>query len=237
MEQLPVLRPRLAALASAVKEGAIVADIGTDHALLPIYLVGSGHAARAIASDIHAGPAERARAAVEANALTDSIEVVCTDGLHGIEQFAPDHIVIAGMGGEMIVRILDEAPFVKERRCRLLLQPMTHAPTLRAYLSGNGFAIEEEALPVEDRIYEVIVASYTGTSYALSPLELTLGPCNLRRGGQVLAAHAARRAEVLEGQIAGRMRANLDCRAEIALAAALRETASCAANKSDVCPG
>lgn len=223
---LPVLRPRLAAIAAQVREGAVIADIGCDHALLPLYLVGSGRAIRAIASDIHEGPAARARAAVAAAAMRDRIEVICTDGLHGIERFAPDHIIIAGMGGEMIVRILEEAPFVKENRCRLLLQPMTHAPTLRAYLCENGFAIEDEALPTEDRVYEIIIAVYTGTPYVLSEEELLLGPCNLRRGGESLAAHAARRADVLDGQIAGRRRAGMDCREMHALAETLRKTAS-----------
>lgn len=160
----PVLRARLSAVFDSVRRGSVAADVGTDHAHLPIALCLSDVCPRVIASDVRDGPVASARANIERYGLSDRITVVKTDGLLGIEAYAPDDILISGMGGELIVRILSEARFVRVKGKRLVLQPQTHPEKVRKYLLANGFSIvcEKLALDDGDRLYQIIVAEYDG---------------------------------------------------------------------------
>ncbi len=167
---LPALDARLASAVAFVREGAFVADVGTDHAYLPIYLYGKGRIAGAVASDINEGPIERARANVAAHSMSDGIATVLTDGLSGIGKYSPTDVIIFGMGGELIVKIISEARFVYRKGVRLILQPMTHAEILCAFLAKEGFSIVGEALSKAGKIYRTIAAEYTGERY-----EMTLG--------------------------------------------------------------
>ncbi len=159
-----MLDARLQCVANMVSEKAFVADIGTDHAYLPVYLVEQGRAQRAIAADIGEGPAASARRTVSAASLEATIEVRVGDGLSVItteETTALTDIVIAGMGGETIAMILAAAPWCK--RCRLVLQPMTKAEVLRAFLHDNGFTIMEEHVIRDGRhLYTALCAEYEG---------------------------------------------------------------------------
>lgn len=158
-----MLDARLLCAAQMVSEGAFVADIGTDHAYLPVYLMETGRAVKAIAADIGEGPCASARRTVTAAKLENRIDVRVGDGLSVItseEQEQLTDIVIAGMGGETIREILSAAPWCK--RCRLVLQPMTKAELLRAFLFDNGFTIEEEHLIRDGRhLYTVMRAVFT----------------------------------------------------------------------------
>lgn len=170
------LSPRLMAAAALVRDGASVADIGTDHAYLPIFLVEEGVSPRAIACDVNKGPLARAEANVEAAGLADRITLKLTDGLNGLETFAPDDILICGMGGELIIRILYEADFIRTPDCRLILQPMTSVDKLRMWLCENGFEIICESLaPEEERVYELICAHYTGERRDLTEAKAIAG--------------------------------------------------------------
>ena len=144
---------RLSTAASLVRDGAVVADVGTDHAYLPIALCLSGRAERAIASDINEGPILRARAHIAEYGLSERIQTMRCDGLTGLEPYAPTDILILGMGGELIADILRRAPWTKDARVRLVLQPMTHPEVVRRFLCENGYAIVEERLVHEDKIY------------------------------------------------------------------------------------
>ncbi|MBQ9860310.1 MAG: SAM-dependent methyltransferase [Clostridia bacterium] len=158
------LDKRLSAVAALVRAGSRVADIGTDHAYLPVYLVERGIVPSAIASDIGAGPLEAARRTVVGAALTDRIVCRLGDGLSTVMPDEVEDIAVAGMGGETIVAILDSAPWVRDTRLRLILQPMTHAEDLRRWLLENGFTIREEHLIQDKRhLYPVIAAEYTAT--------------------------------------------------------------------------
>lgn len=170
--------------AAYVRRGSAVADIGTDHAWLPIYLIDRGIAPRAVAADINEGPLNRARINIP-KGMKDKIELRLTDGLRGIEGAAPDDILICGMGGELIARIIKDAPFTKNEKIRLVLQPMTKAPFLREFLLFEGFSIIGETLSFDDRIYQTICAEYTGKNESYSPLELLLGKHNIERGGEL----------------------------------------------------
>lgn len=160
----PVLRARLSAVFDSVRRGSVVSDVGTDHAHLPIALCLSGISPRVIASDVRDGPIASARENIEKYGLSDRITILKTDGLHGIERYAPDDILISGMGGELIVRILSEAPFVQNEGKRLVLQPQTHPEEVRRYLAENGFKTVAERLALDDgdRLYQIIVAEYDG---------------------------------------------------------------------------
>lgn len=170
MYSLPPLDPRLALIASMVEQGSVCADIGTDHGYLPVYLVKSGRCPKAFACDINAKPLQKAHALIASNGVSSRIETLLTDGLKGLEDKQPDTIILAGMGGELIASILEEAPFIRSEKIRLLLQPMTRPEHLREYLSTHGFDIVEEHGVVSGRfIYSVIHARYTGICRQPSP--------------------------------------------------------------------
>jgi tRNA (adenine22-N1)-methyltransferase len=204
MEKYKIADLRLAAAASFGRKGKMVADIGTDHASLPIFLVGNGIADSALACDINIGPLNAAKKNIEAAGLADKINTKLTDGLNGIEDFNPEDIYILGMGGELIWRIINDSDLPRNIGVRLVLQPMTHAHDLRRGLYDNGFNIVEEALVRDrDRVYQIIVAEYDGVVRSASESELWLGKHNIERGGEELAELASLYASGLEKKIKG----------------------------------
>ena len=187
------LTPRLMTAVPYVRRGRLLADIGTDHAYLPIYLceqgrltpvaAENGEVLCAVASDINRGPVERADQHIAAAGLTGSIRTVRTDGLNGLDAYDPADIVIFGMGGELIASILEAAPWVNREGRRLILQPMTHAEKLREYLLSAGFAIVGESLSREgERIYQTICAEPAPKEAlpVLTPAELAVGQASHR---------------------------------------------------------
>ena len=194
----PTLTPRLLAAASFVRKNSVVADVGTDHAYLPIALVRDGTAKSAVASDINEGPYLRALANIRAHSLSHKITALCTPGLDGIGQYAPTDILICGMGGELIAAIIDAAPWTRDSRIRLVLQPMTHSQSLRKYLLDNGFSIIDEKIAKEEKLYQIICAEYTGAGEEYSELELIFGKRNIERGGECLRELVSRQIEILK---------------------------------------
>ena len=194
----PNLTPRLLSVASYVRSGSFVSDVGTDHAYLPIYLVLSGKASGAVASDINEGPYMRALLNIREHNLEKKITAVLTPGLLGIEKYSPDDILICGMGGELIASIIEDAPFTKNSSIRLVLQPMTHSEILRKYLLDNGFIIVSEALAKEEKIYEIICAEYSAEKCeAYTEIELLLGKRNIEHGGELFSEFIDRHLLVL----------------------------------------
>lgn len=160
-----MLDKRLSAVASLVRRGSAVADIGTDHAYLPVYLVQSGVCPRAVAADLRPGPLASARAHIAAAGLSSVVDARLGDGLSPIAAGEVEDIVIAGMGGDTVAEILDACDWVCDERYSLILQPMTHPERLRAWLLTHGFSITAER-PVWEgrRFYHVLAASYTAAS-------------------------------------------------------------------------
>ncbi len=174
---------RLRAAAAYVRQGAYFADIGTDHALLPVFLIEEGRIERAVAADIGAGPLRNAVETVREAGYTDKIELIQTDGLTGLDTHGLTDIAICGMGGELIASIVDAAPFVKDPTVHLILQPMSRGAHLRRYLAENGFHILSETLSFANhRLYACLAAVYTGVPYTLTPAEAHLGRDNILRG-------------------------------------------------------
>ena len=164
------LTPRLRLLADWVPSGARLADVGTDHAYLPVWLRLHGRVASAIACDLREGPLARAR---ETGRIwgADGVDYRLGNGLAVVSPEEADTIVIAGMGGENIAAILARAPWTAGGDHTLLLQPQTRAEVLRAFLAENGYAIRREAL-VEDRgvLYPVMEAGGGEMSLTLGQL-------------------------------------------------------------------
>ena len=161
---------RLRKIAGMVREGATVADIGTDHAYLPVFLVKRGIISKAFACDVVDGPLENARLNIEKSGVL-GITVRKGDGLNAVKPFEADTFIIAGMGGDLIARILSDAPWIKDEKYELILQPMTAVEDLREYLLKNGFEITvEQAVKSQGRIYTVMKVRFTGKTADCSPL-------------------------------------------------------------------
>ncbi len=157
------LSPRLEAVASLVRKGRRVADIGTDHAYLPVYLVQSGVTDFAVAADLRKGPLENAKKAVEEAGLEDKITLRLSDGLQNFQPDEVDEIVIAGMGGILIAQIIEAAPWLQKGDKHLVLQPMSHPEVLRKFLVTNGYNIICETV-CEDagKLYCVMSVEFCG---------------------------------------------------------------------------
>lgn len=165
-----ILCPRLQMAADFVRAGAAVADIGTDHAYLPAYLIMVGKCRRAVAADVREQPLENARQTIRRYHLEGQITACLSDGLAAIDPCQAEDIVIAGMGGELIAALLARAPWLRDGAKRLILQPMTHAEDVRRFLYENGFAVlEEQAVREGERLYVALCAQYTGKTIACSP--------------------------------------------------------------------
>ena len=198
---------RLCTAASYVRDGAVVADIGTDHAYLPIFLALNNRISNAIASDINEGPINKARENIAKHNLNDKIYTCVANGLDGIENHAPTDIVICGMGGELIAQIIDKSDYAKKQGIRLILQPMTSIKELREYLQ-NGFSIVDEDIVFEDnKIYQIICVEYDGIVREFNDIQLELGPVNIEKGGELfnmlLNSIIKKREKKLKGLIVG----------------------------------
>lgn len=159
---LYVLGERLAACAELVRNGKRVADIGTDHAYLPIWLIKSEKIPSAIAADLRQGPLQSARDNALKYDVSDKLSLKLSDGLEDINSSEVDDVVMAGLGGELILRIVRETEWLKNNGKRLILQPMTSVTKLREGLRDEGFTVVEEKIACENRkIYSAFAVEYT----------------------------------------------------------------------------
>ena len=213
------LGARLQSALAYLTAGGTVADIGTDHAYLPIEIIKKGLSRRAVACDINRGPIESAMRNIEAAGLSDRIDTVQTDGLHGVESYHPTDILIFGMGGELIVKILSEAPWVQNDGIGLILQPMSHAEILRRWLAENGFSVLGETLTYEEQYYQTIYARFCGEPYMPSEEELYFGKEILKSDSPLLKGYLTARAKTLRNVIAGKKKGNADTALEARLVA------------------
>lgn len=172
------LTPRLQAAAELVPAGTRIADIGTDHAYLPVYLCASGTCPAAIAADVAAGPLQAARSHVQGAGLMDRISCRQSDGLQGIRPGEVDGAVFCGMGGPLIERLLSASPEVTASLSFLVLQPQSSAAGLRRYLYQHDWHLTGERLVEEDgRLYELMRA-VPGRERLTDDWLYDVGPCN-----------------------------------------------------------
>ena len=165
------LQPRLQMLADLVPRGAVVADVGTDHGYLPVWLLQEGRIARAIASDIHQRPLDHARLTAREYGFADEIEFRLCAGLDGYVSGEADTIIVAGMGGDTIASILEAAPWTRKNGVFLLLQPMTKAESLRDWLADKGYDFTEERLVFDKDFLYPILCVKGGSPRRLSEAE------------------------------------------------------------------
>ena len=198
-----------------LREGKVLSDVGTDHAHLPIYACANGICPRAIASDINRGPVENAKRNIAAAGLCDRITAVCTPGLDGIERYAPEDITIFGMGGELSASIIDAAPWTRDARIRLVLQPMSHAEILRAYLLDNGFYILDQTLVKEDKVYQIICAEYDGVRRCADDVALWFGSHNVERMHPLLGELLENKRRLLQTSADGKRMGGKDATFEL----------------------
>ena len=157
------LDARLSCAASFVRVGAVLADIGTDHGYLPIFLLSRGLIERAVLSDVNSGPLASARENVGAAGFISRCEFVLTDGAVALAGRGITDYTVCGMGGELIADIIDRAPHLCDPGLRLILQPMTRVERLRPYLYSHGFEILSERYSFADGKYYVCLhAAYCG---------------------------------------------------------------------------
>lgn len=156
------LGARLALCASMVREGTALADVGTDHAYLPVWLAKQGIIRSAVAVDVRPGPLERAKQNIEKFGVGEQVNARLSDGLNEVRPEEADDIVIAGMGGEMILNIVGRAAWLRNPEKNLILQPMTKEEELRRGLLKLGFSVrEEQAVLEEHHVYTVMRCAFS----------------------------------------------------------------------------
>lgn len=144
------LSARLSAIAAMVTAGNRLADVGCDHGYLSIFLVQNGTVPSAIAMDVRPGPLGRAKEHITQAGLSDSIETRLSDGLDALASGEADTLVIAGMGGPLMERILTKGAAVRDSFSELILQPQSDIPHFRHYIRSQGWEVVQEELILED---------------------------------------------------------------------------------------
>ncbi len=175
------LSRRLAAIAGMIPERSSVADIGTDHAYLPIYLAKRGTYNTIIATEVSAGPLARALSNVSEHKMENRVELRLGSGLEVLSKNEVDVIIMAGMGGTTITELLDEnRGFLSSLRF-LVLQPMGDTAHLRRWLDQNGFFPADEDLVYEEEKYYEIMAVKKGLDQRYREFRHLVGPCLIEK--------------------------------------------------------
>lgn len=173
---MSALNARLLSAAELTRQGAVLADIGTDHAYLPLYLLSEGRISYAFATDVNAGPLASARKNAEEYGQTKKMDFILTDGATALAGKGITDYTICGMGGELIADIIDRAPHLKSGEINLILQPMSRQEKLREYLYSHGFEITTESYSHDaGKYYVCLLATYTGKCREISELESHVG--------------------------------------------------------------
>lgn len=193
------LSKRLAAIASLVTQGNILADIGCDHGYLPIYLIQQQRIPRAIAMDIRSGPLSRARQNIEAYGLLDYIEVRLSDGLEALDPAEAQTVVAAGMGGPLMEEILKRGAGLLASVQELVLQPQSEVEHFRRFLRKLPFTVTKEELVEEDGKYYPMMRLTAGESDDLwEEIDYRYGKYLLQERHPVLKKYLYREKEKLE---------------------------------------
>lgn len=177
---------RLKTVASFVREGSRIADIGTDHAYVPILLAEENRISSALAMDVKDGPLLRARGHIEAAGFTDRISTRISDGLAAYTRGEADTLVIAGMGGALLIRILEEGKDKLLGMEELVLSPQSEIGEVRRYLQENKFQIIKETMLMEDGKFYTVMKAVPGRMEYQSAVEFEYGKLLLEERHPVL---------------------------------------------------
>ncbi len=194
---------RLELIASFVKNGIGVADVGTDHGYIPVMLVKRGYKGNIIATDINEGPLNKAKQSLIEAGCEEAVELILCNGLDGCESEKIDTIIVAGMGGDTITGILDRAEWCAREDIKLILQPVTKPEILRYWLVNNDFRITNEAQAEENGTVYQIICAVPGRDCRYKDSELFIGRYDLIKGStyyeQMLDKHIIRFSSAAEG--------------------------------------
>lgn len=194
---------RLELIASFVKNGIGVADVGTDHGYIPVMLVKRGYKGNIIATDINEGPLNKAKQSLIEADCEEAVELILCNGLDGCESEKIDTIIVAGMGGDTITGILDRAEWCAREDIKLILQPVTKPEILRYWLVNNDFRITNEAQVEENGTVYQIICAVPGRDCRYKDSELFIGRYDLIKGStyyeQMLDKHIIRFSSAAEG--------------------------------------
>ena len=200
---MPALDPRLSLLYHMTPSCRLAADIGTDHGYLICALVENGVALRGIAADLNPLPLDKARREALRRGLAGRIDFHRADGLTGIPREGLEVILIAGMGGETILHIMESWPYSRDPDLVWLLQPMTKAERLRKWLWDSGFSVcRERCCAAAGRVYSALEVRYTGEVLPREEWEYHLGAIDPGENAHALL-YARQKAQELEKIAAG----------------------------------
>lgn len=193
------LSKRLLTVASMVENDSVVADIGTDHAYIPIYLVEQGVCKKAIAMDVNPGPLERAREHILASGLSEQIVTRLSDGLAKLSENEADTYVIAGMGGPLMVSILARRMDLLQKGKTLVLQPQSEIGEVREFLIHNHYKIiQEEMFYDMEKTYVAMKAIKSKESITYTKTQYIFGKLLLENLNPVLFEYLQKQKEVYE---------------------------------------
>jgi tRNA (adenine22-N1)-methyltransferase len=196
---------RLKALAGYVRSGNITADIGSDHAYLPIWLVQQGITDKVIACDINAEPCRRAEENIKKYGCASNITVIRSDGLKDAVSYKPKDIIVAGMGGDVICDILRGGDYIKNAEIRLILQPMTRTRLVREFLLTGGFKIIGDNLTRDGRwLYNILAAEYDGVVKSFTPFAAAVGNIDMLRENEAFEFYINRLIKSVTARVTGK---------------------------------
>lgn len=186
--KLPI-SDRLLSCAGFVHPGDRVADIGCDHGYLSIHLLTQGIASSCIASDVNEGPLQSAMRNARKFGVANKMEFCLSDGVQSVPRDF-DTLVCAGMGADTMIHILESAPWLKDNKYRLILQCQSKTPSLRQYLSENGWCITEESVLRDGRfLYTVMEVVFDPAHPPLTKAQCHFPPALLVNPGKDLPAY------------------------------------------------
>ena len=200
--KIPISK-RLLCCAAMVPHGARVADIGCDHGYLGIWLLTEGIASYVAACDLREKPLEKAKSNAVSFGTAEKMSFHVADGLTALKPETVDTVVCAGMGGDCIAHILEEAPWIQNPSYTLILQPQTSGNDLRRYLGENGFVIEREDLAQDGTFLYFTMQARYGGGKPLSPGEQYLSRQLLQCGSELLPAYFDRVLNALANTVEG----------------------------------
>lgn len=194
--KLPISQ-RLLACCGYIDPGARVADVGCDHGYLAIHLLQSGLASRVYASDIRPGPLDSARRNGEKFGVSEKIAYFLSDGVRDVPRDF-DTLVCAGMGADVMISILEAAPWLRSNRCKLILQCQSKTPLLRKYLSETGWQIRRERVLKDGRFLYTVIEAVWSLGTVLTPGQCYVSPALLAAKDALLPDYICRVTDHLE---------------------------------------
>ena len=180
------LSKRLQAVADFVSEGLVVADVGTDHGYIPIYLIETKKSPKAFAMDVNKGPLLRAKEHIAEHGLETRIETRLSDGVRALKKGECECVVVAGMGGALTIKIMEEGKDVFRNLKEFVLQPQSELQKVRAYLYQNAYSIVEENMVLDDEKFYPMFRVINGQSQEYHAIELCYGKLLLEQKNAVL---------------------------------------------------